>query len=208
MLKRLRNYFLSGLIILAPLFLTVLVLFYLVRLADGFVVNPVFQLLPLGQLDVKSRVIVAKLTIGVAVVLFVTLLGIAAQKFLFRRMLETGESVILGIPVFSRVYRSFKEISQAIFGEKTGIFKRVVFLEYPRKGILAMGFVTLEKPWALTEKVGRDLVSVFVPTPPNPATGFFVFVPREELIDAGVSVEEGIKLCISVGAAAPPTRVL
>ena len=208
MLKKLRNYFLSGLIILAPLFLTVLVLFYLVRLADGFVVNPVFQLLPLEQLDVKSRILAAKLTIGVAVVLFVTLLGVAAQKFLFRRMLEGGESFILGIPVFSRVYRSFKEISQAIFGEKTGIFKRVVFLEYPRKGILAMGFVTLEKPWALTERVGQDLVSVFVPTPPNPATGFFVFVPREELIDAGVSVEEGIKLCISVGAAAPPTRIL
>ncbi len=208
MFKNLRNYFLSGLLILAPLFLTVLVLFYLVRLADGFVVNPVFQLLPLEQLDVASRVLAAKLIIAVAVVLFVTLLGVAAQKFLFRRLLESGESVILGIPVFSRVYRSFKEIAQAIFGEKSGIFKRVVFLEYPRKGIFAMGFVTQEKPWALTDKTGLDLVSVFVPSPPNPATGFFVFVPREELIDANVSVEDGIKLCISGGAAAPSTRML
>ena len=122
-------------------------------------------------------------------------------------MLESGESVILGIPVFNRVYRSFKDISQAIFGEKSGIFKRVVFLEYPRKGLLAMGFVTYEKPWALTDKTGTNLVSVFVPSPPNPATGFFVFAPKEELIDANVSVEEGIKLCISVGAAAPLTRM-
>ena len=207
MLKKLRNYFLSGLLILAPLFLTVLVLFYLVRLADGFVVNPVFQLLPLENLDVESRVWVAKLIIAVAVVLFVTILGIAAQKFLFRRVLESGEAVILGIPVFNRVYRSFKEIAQAIFGEKTGIFKRVVFVEYPRKGVLAMGFVTLDRPWALTEAAGKDLVSVFIPTPPNPATGYFIFVPREELIDAGVSVEEGIKLCISIGAAAPQMRI-
>lgn len=208
MLKKLRNYFLSGLLILAPLFLTVLVLFYLVRLADGFVVDPVFRMLPLEQLDMASRILAAKLIIAVVVVLFVTFLGIAAQKFLFRRVLESGEAVILGIPVFNRVYRSFKEIAQAIFGEKTGIFKRVVFVEYPRKGIFAMGFVTNEKPWALTDKTGKDLVSVFVPSPPNPATGFFVFVPREELLDANVTVEDGIKLCISGGAAAPQTRML
>jgi len=206
MLKRLRNYFLSGLLILAPLFLTVLVLSYLVRLADGFVVNPVFQLLPLQQMDARSRIVAAKLIIAVAVALFITLLGIAAQKFLFRRVLESGEAVILGIPVFNKVYRSFKEIAQAIFGEKTGIFKRVVFVEYPRKGILAMGFVTFEKPWALTDVTGKDLVSVFIPTPPNPATGYFIFVPREELVDAGVSVEEGVKLCVSIGAAAPQMR--
>ncbi len=206
MFKKLRNYFLSGILILAPLFLTVLVLLYLVRLADGFVVNPVFQVLPLEQLDVQSRIVVAKLIIALAVMLFVTLLGLMAQRFLFRRILGGFEGVILGIPVFNMVYRSFKEIAQAIFGEKTGIFKRVVFVEYPRKGILAMGFVTYERPWVLTDVTGKDLVSVFIPTPPNPATGYFIFVPREELVDAGVSVEEGVKLCVSIGAAAPQTR--
>ena len=208
MLKHLRNYFLSGLLILAPLFLTVLVLMYLIRMADGFVVNPVFQLLPLEGLNLQSRVLAAKLIIGVTVILFVTLLGVAAEKFLFRRLLEAGESAILGIPVFSSVYRSFKDISKAIFGEKSGIFKRVVFLEYPRKGIFAMGFVTFEKPWTLTQKTGRDLVSIFIPTPPNPATGYFVFVPVEDTFEAGVTVEEGIKLVISGGAAAPPLRPL
>lgn len=206
MFKSLRNYFLSGLLILAPLFLTVLVLSYLVRLADGFVVNPVFQLLPLKELDVESRILATKLIIALAVVLFVTLLGITAQKFLFRRLLESGESVILGIPVFNRVYRTFKEISRAIFGEKSGIFKRVVFLEYPRNGIYAMGFVTYDKPWLLSEKIGKDLVSVFVPSPPNPATGLFVFVPREQILEADLTVEEGIKLCISCGAVAPSLR--
>lgn len=206
MLKNFRNYFVSGLLTLAPFFLTVLFIGYLVRLADAFVVNPVFRLLP-ADVDMESKTLITKIIIAAAVLLFVTLLGFAAQKFIFKRILESGESVITGIPVFNMVYRSFKDISQAIFGDKSGgIFKRVVFLEYPRKDIYAMGFVTQEKPWALTEKVGKDLVSVFVPSPPNPATGFFIFVPKEDLIDANVTVEEGIRLVISGGAAIPGKR--
>ncbi len=203
MLKQLRTYFISGLLILAPFFLTVLFIGYLVKLADAFVVNPVFRLLP-GEVDMQSRIVLTKVIIASAVFLFVTFLGIAAQKFIFRRILESGESLITNIPIFNNVYRSFKDISQAILGDKSGgLFKRVVFLEYPRKGIYAMGFVTQEKPWALTEKLGRELVSVFVPSPPNPATGFFIFVPKEDLIEANVTVEEGIRLCISGGAAIP-----
>jgi len=208
MLKKLRTYFVSGLLILAPFFLTVLFIGYLVRLADVFVVNPVFQLFP-GDVDIRSRIVLTKIIIALVVLFFVTFLGFAAQKFIFRRILESGESVITGIPVFNKVYRSFKDISQAIFGDKSGgIFKRVVFLEYPSKGIYAMGFVTQEKPWVLTEKIGKDLVSVFVPSPPNPATGFFIFVPKEDLIEINVTVEEGIRLVISGGAAIPNHRKL
>lgn len=203
MLKKLQTYFVSGLLILAPFFLTVLFIGYLIRLADVFVVNPVFQLFPVA-VDVQSRIALTKVIIAAAVLFFVTFLGFAAQRFIFRRILESGESVITGIPVFNKVYRSFKDISQAIFGDKSGgIFKRVVFLEYPRNGIYAMGFVTQEKPWVLTEKIGKDLVSVFVPSPPNPATGFFIFVPKEDLIEINVTVEEGIRLVISGGAAIP-----
>src|SRR3989338_7454734 len=146
MLKKLRTYFVSGLLILAPFFLTVLFIGYLLCLVYAFFVNPVFQFFP-GDVDVRSKVILTKVIIASAVIFFVTFLGFAAQKFIFRRILESGESVITGIPVFNMVYRSFKDISQAIFGDKSGgIFKRVVFLEYPRKGIYAMGFVTSEKP--------------------------------------------------------------
>ena len=206
MLKTFRTYFVSGLLILAPFFLTVLFIGYLIRLADGFVVDPVFRLLP-GEVDVQSKIFLTKFIIAAAVIFFVTVLGFAAQRFIFRRILESGEFVITGIPVFNKVYRSFKDISQAIFGDKSGgIFKRVVFLEYPRKGIYAMGFVTQEKTWALTEKTGKELVSVFVPSPPNPATGFFIFVPKEDLIEVNITVEEGIRLVISGGAAIPNNK--
>jgi uncharacterized membrane protein len=203
MLKTLRTYFVSGLLILSPFFLTVLFIGYLVRLADTFVVNPVFRLLP-GDVDMQSRMWLTKIIIAFVVIFFVTLLGMAAQRFIFRRILESGESLLTNIPVFNKVYRSFRDISHAILGDQSGgLFKRVVFLEYPRPGVYAMGFVTQEKPWALTEKLGKELTSVFLPSPPNPATGFFVFVPKGDLIETSITVEEGIRLCISGGAAIP-----
>ncbi len=205
MFKKLRNYFASGLFILAPFFLTLVFISWLVKLADSFVVNPVFRLLPM-EFDADSKIIVTKLIIAVSVVIFVTLLGIAAQKFIFRKLMQTGEVFISGIPLFNKVYLWFKEISHAFMGEKVGIFKRVVFLEYPRKGLYSMGFVTQDKNWELCDKVEHDLLSVFVPSPPNPATGFFVFVPREELIETSVTVEEGIKMIISGGAALPTKK--
>lgn len=204
MFKHFRSYFVSGLVTLAPLFLTVLVLFYLVRLADAFVVNPVFRLLPF-TFDAPSRALAAKVIIALAVAVFITLLGLAAQKFLFRKILESGEAVILTIPVFNRVYRSFKEISQAIFGDKSGIFKRVVFVEYPRKGVYALGFVTQEKEWKMTE-TPESLLSVFIPNPPNPTTGNVILAPRKDTVETDMSIEEGIRFCISGGAVVPPRR--
>ena len=205
MFKKTRSYFAAGLVLLAPFFLTILFIGYLVKLTDAFVVNPVFHLLPMA-LDAQSKIILAKIVITVSVFVFVTLLGFAAEKYIFRKLLEIGEQVLTGIPVFNRIYLSIREISQAFFGDKSGIFKRTVFLEYPRPGVYALGFVTQEKPWELSEKTGKALVSVFVPSPPNPATGNFVFVPKEGLIETGITVEEGIKLVISGGAALPNSR--
>ena len=203
MLKKFRGHFFSGLVISAPFFLTVLFIGYLVKLTDHFVVNPVFRLLPAGTVDVQSKILLAKVAIFLCVTIFVALLGFAAEKFLLRKVLEAGEAFLKSIPIFSKVYISFRDIAQAFFGDKEGVFKRVVFIEYPRKGLYAMGFVTQEKPWELSEKTGKELVSVFLPHPPNPATGFFVFAPREEIIETRVTVEEGLKLVISGGAALP-----
>ncbi len=206
MLKKFRGHFFSGLVILAPFFLTILFIGYLVKLTDAFVVNPVFRLLPMGSVDVQSKIILAKILIFVCAAVFVACLGFAAEKFILRKILQSGEAFLKSIPIFSKVYISFRDIAQAFFGDKAGVFKRVVFIEYPRKGLYAMGFVTQERPWALSDKTGKTLVSVFVPSPPNPATGFFIFVPKEEIIELDVTVEEGIKLVISGGAALPALK--
>ena len=201
--RKLRGYFLSGLVILAPIFFTVLVLSYLVKLADAFVVNPVFRLLPLDPFGAESRVWAAKVLIALAVVLFVTALGFATREFLVRRLIDFGESVLNAIPVFNRVYRSFKDIAQAMFGGKSGVFKRVVFFQYPSVGVYTMGFVTSEDFPPLTQKTGGEFAAVFIPSPPNPATGYSVLVPKKDLITSEMTIEDGLKYCISCGVAVP-----
>ena len=200
--EKFRSYFAAGLVVLAPLFLSIIFISYLFKLADNFIVNPVFQLLPI-QLEAGFKMILTKIVIALVVILIVAIIGYVTRKFLMVNLFNFGESVLKSIPFFNRIYVLLKDIMEAFFDDKKGLFKRVVFLEYPRKGIYALGFVTQERPWALSEKTGKDVVSVFVPSPPNPATGMFVFAPKEELIEANVSVEEGIKLVISGGAAVP-----
>ena len=206
MLKAFRSHFFSGLVISAPFFLTVLFIGWLVKLMDRLVVNPVFRLLPPGAVDVQSKILLTKIVIFVLVTLFLALLGLAAERLFLRKALSLGESFLKNIPIFSKVYISFKDIAQAFFGDKSGVFKRVVFIEYPRKGLYALGFVTQERPWELSVLTGKELVSVFVPSPPNPATGLFVFVAKEEIIETRVTVEEALKLVISGGAALPALK--
>lgn len=205
MWNRLKTHFASGLLVLGPVFITVLIILYLVRLTDRFVVNPLFQILPI-DVEASFKVFLTKVAIALFVSLAICLIGILAERFFFRRFLQGLEALFLNVPFFSKLYLSVKDIAQAFFGDKSGVFKRVVYLEYPRKGIWALAFVTQERRWDIHEKTGRDMVNVFVPSPPNPATGFFIFVPKEDLMDAGISVEEAIKLVISGGAAVPAPK--
>lgn len=202
MFKHLRQHFISGLLVLAPLFLTTLIIIYLVRLADAFVVNPVFNVLPF-TMDVTFKVVLAKLAIAVVVIVIVTLIGLGAEKIFVKQFMSGAETVLKSIPILNKVYGSIKDIAQAFFGGNKGIFKKVVLVEYPRKGIFALGFVTQDRPWEAGRVTGKELWTVFLPSPPNPATGLFVFVPKEEVIETRLTVEDGIKLVISGGAAIP-----
>lgn len=203
---KLRNHFISGLVVLGPLFVTVLVILYLIGLADAFVVNPLFSILP-WQLDAAWMVLLTKLVIGVVVTTFIALVGYLAKKYVFIKFFESWESILGAIPVFNRLYLSVREIAQAFFGDKSGVFKRVVYIEYPRKDVWALAFVTQEdRRWDIHEKTGKDLLTLFVPSPPNPATGFFVFCRREEIVFSDLTVEEGIRMVISGGTVVPRLR--
>lgn len=202
---KLRHYFATGLLMIGPVFLTLLVVIYLFRLTDRFIVNPVFEILPL-DLDQTAKVLAAKLAIAAVVVAFIVFIGFLAERFIFRRVMGWFDFLLANIPFFNRIYLAIKEIAQAFFGDKSGVFKRVVFVEYPRKGIWAIAFVTSDRRWEIDRRIGREMLTVFVPSPPNPATGFFIFVPKDEAIEAEMSVEEAIKLVISVGAALPAPR--
>lgn len=202
MFKKIRTHFVSGLLVLAPLFITIWVIRYLLRLVDGFIVNPVFGVLPF-KMDAIVVVVLTKFAIAGLVVLFVALIGLGAERLLVKQFLSGAEILLKNIPVFNTVYGSVKEIAQAFFGDKKGVFRKVVFIEYPRKGIYSLGFITQDKRWEADRATGKELYTVFVPSPPNPATGFFVFVPKEEIVETRLTIEDGIKLVISGGAAVP-----
>lgn len=197
-----RTYFIAGLVVLAPFLAATFIITRLFVMADAFIVDPLFRLLPL-EIEMSFKVVLTKLLIAAVVILFVTFVGYATRKFLVGNLFNFGESVLKSIPVFNRIYLFLKDIAQAFFDNKKGAFKRVVFVEFPRKGIYALGFVTQEKPWELSRVTGREIVNVFIPKPPNPAGGYLVLIPREDLIESSLTVEEGIKLIISGGAAVP-----
>jgi len=200
-----KSYFFAGLVLLAPLFLSIIFIGYLFKLADKFVVDPLFQALPL-EMDEEIKIFLTKLLLAALVALFVALIGWATRKFLVKNLFRFGESILKNIPVFNRIYIVLKEITSVFFDDKKGFFKRVVFVEYPRKGLYTLGFVTQDRPWELGKATGRDIVNVFIPHPPNPTAGFLVFVPREDVLEGGITVEEGIKLVISAGGAIPPLK--
>ena len=204
MFKNFRTHFFSGLLVLAPLFLTLVVVGYLLRLTDAFVVNPLFKVLPF-HMDVTFKIFLTKLALGGVVILFVAWIGVGAEKLFVRQFLSGTEMILKSIPVFNKVYGSIKEVAQAFFGDKKGVFKRVVLVEYPRKGVWALGFITQDRQWEAGRVTGKELFTVFVPSPPNPATGCFVFVPKEDVTETALSIEDGIKLVISGGAVIPPT---
>ena len=201
-MKRFRNHFISGLLVLGPLYLSIIFLGYLIRLTDHFVVNPFFALLPF-QVEASFKVVATKLALALFIICFVSVVGWLAERFIFKKIFSDFEGILKNIPIFSNVYSSIREIIQAFFGDKRGIFRRVVYVEYPRKGVWAIAFVTQEKPWEIGAKTGRPMVNVLVPSPPNPATGFFIMVPCDEIIESSMTVEEGIRLVISAGAAVP-----
>jgi uncharacterized membrane protein len=194
-------------LVLAPLFLTTIFINYLVRLADNLIVNPVFHALPV-HLEASFKVVLAKIVIAAVVLAFVTVIGWAAERFLFKQLFDSGESFVESIPIINKIYSSIKDITHALFGEKKGEFARVVFVIYPIPGTYSLGFVTNNKRWEIDDKTGKEMITVFIPSPPNPATGYFIFVEKEKVIESSMTIEEGVRMVISAGAVAPPKKEL
>src|SRR3989338_9204770 len=121
-MNKFRTHFISGLLVLAPLFITVLVIGYLIKITDAFIVNPVFRLLPMSAIDASFQVFLAKMLIGIFVVFFVMLIGVAAERLFFRQFMNIGEGLLKSIPLFNKVYGSVQDIAKAFFGDKKGVF--------------------------------------------------------------------------------------
>ena len=136
--------------------------------------------------------------------LLICMIGFVVTNFLGRRLHSFFEKMILRLPFFKQVYPAIKELSVFLFAKDHPRFKQVVFLEYPRKGLYSLGFLTNDTPKRICEKLRKkEMHNVFLPSSPGPLTGFVLLVPREDLIFSDMSVEQGLRLLVSGGVVNP-----
>lgn len=187
MLKKLRNYFLTGLVIFVPLALTLWIMLVTFNFLDG-ILKPLIR--PLINIPGISFIIL------VLLIIFVGILGTMAWG---RRAVGVMEKSLLKIPFAGGVYKTVKEASDVILTKRAEDFKSIVLVEFPKEGTYAIGFTTASNILEISEKTGKDMINVYVPTTPNPTSGFFIMVPKEDAVFLDMSAEEAFKVILSGG---------
>jgi len=196
---RLRNWFLTGLVVAAPIGITAFLVIWFVDLVDKWFL----PLIPARyQPDTFLPFPVPGLGLPIALILL-TLLGMLTANFLGRRILAIGENMVDRMPVVRNLYGALKQIFETVLAQSETSFRDVGLIEYPRKGIYAIVFITAEAKNEIASRVGTPLVSVFLPTTPNPTSGFLLYVPKDEVQILDMSIEEAAKLIISAGLVEP-----
>lgn len=197
MIKKIRHYFATGLLVSLPIFITVYLIFAVFRFIDnifGKIVN----------IFLKKHLGFSVPGIGIIIgLLIVFAIGFFAANFFGRRLFKALESWFLKFPFIRQIYPAAKQIVDSFMSKEGPAFKKVALVEYPSKGIWSLGFLTNEGFQEAREKTGRDLVHVLIATTPSPLTGYLVLVPREDIRILDISVEDGIKLVVSGGIVKP-----
>jgi len=195
-LARLRNYFFAGLLVLGPLVLTGYVVWRLFVFFDGM----------LGATARGGYIREGGIPgLGLVTVLLIVLVtGMLASNLLGRQVARSVEGALLRVPYLRGLYSTLKQVGEALLSEKRAAFQRVVLVEWPSRGIYAVGFVTAAPSTAVPSRDGKPLTAVFLPNVPNPTTGPLLFYPEEELIATSLTVEQAVKMVISAGVATPP----
>ena len=139
----------------------------------------------------------------VIVIVALIMIGMFATNFLGRYFVRLGESIMDRLPVIRSLYSATKQIFETVFANQSEAFREVVMVEYPRKDMWVLGFLTGKSKGEVQKKTADDLVNIFVPTTPNPTSGFLLFVPEKDVIRMDMTVEEGIKLVVSAGIVTP-----
>ena len=197
----LRSSFLTGIVVIAPVGLTIWLIWTVVGWIDGFV-------LPLVPSNLRPEQYIGINLRGVGLIFFLVftvLVGWIAKGLIGRSLIRWAETLVDRMPVVRSIYSGIKQISETVFAQSERSFEKACMIEYPRKGIWAIGFISTQARGevALQAQVSGDLLSVFVPTTPNPTSGFLLFFPREDVIELDMSIEDAAKLVISAGLVYP-----
>lgn len=204
-MKRLRtslkNCFLTGLLVILPISITVYVIWILIRGMDAILKYIPAKYLPETYLQIHIP------GLGlILVVILVFVVGLLTRNFIGRKIVHLGENIVDRIPLVRILYTGVKQLLEPLFLQKTNGFKRVALIEYPRRGVHVIGFVTGESKGEVQNKTSKDMMNVFVPTTPNPTSGFYILIPEDEVVSLNMSVEDAFKLIISGGIVSPPEK--
>ena len=197
---RIRGYFFAGMLVTAPIAITV----YIALLLISFVDERVFSLIP-PEYNPETYLPFSVPGIGVVLMIVIlTLIGAIAAGYVGKLLLRLSDRLLNRMPIVRSIYGVAKQIVETTISNKSVAFREVVLIEYPRNGIWTIGFLTGRAIDQIAETAGEEtLVNVFVPTTPNPTSGFLLFLPEDEIQRLPLSVEDGIKLVISAGIVVP-----
>ena len=196
-MKRLRNYFISGLLFWVPLALTVLVIKFFLELINNLIPQ---KYLPEAIFNLDTTIPGS----GIILVLIVILItGVLVTNILGRKLVELWEKVLNKIPGFRNVYNVLKKVSDTVFNTSTESFRKAFLIQYPSKGIWVIAFQSGDYRGEAESIIGEEIMNLFVPTTPNPTSGFFVMMAKKDAFELDMSVEEAFKLVISAGVVTP-----
>ncbi|MGB0900615.1 DUF502 domain-containing protein [Halocynthiibacter sp.] len=200
----LRASFLTGLVVIAPIFLTAWLIWNLVGWIDSWVLPFVpAELMPEQYIGINLR------GLGVIIFLiFTAIVGWMAKGLFGRSLLGMGERIVDRMPVVRSIYNGLKQIAETVFSQADNTFKKACLIEYPRKGLWAIAFISTSAKGEIKKDIPEDddIMSVFLPTTPNPTSGFLLFVPRKDIVELEMTVEDAAKLVISAGLVYPNSK--
>lgn len=194
-----RKYVIAGLLVWMPLGITFLVIRAIVGLLDRTLL-----LLPdMYQPDNLLGIHIPGFGVLLAALLVLTT-GMVVANFLGKRLIAAWEHLLARIPLVRSLYAGIKQIMEAVLATDAKSFRKVLLIEYPRKGVWSLAFMTSDNLGEVQAKTQSEVISVFIPTTPNPTSGFILMVPKEDAIELDMAVEDGLKMIISLGVAVPP----
>jgi uncharacterized membrane protein len=200
--SKLKKIFITGLAVIIPIGLTLYILFFLIDTMDN--------LLKIVPIRYQPEVLLGFRIPGLGIIVTVILIficGLITKSYFGYKIVSSGEDLVDKIPFVRSIYQSIKQVSDSMFTDRLSGFKKVVLVEFPRKGIYTLGFVTGVPGPEIRSKVGQNCISVFLPTTPNPTSGYLVILPDDDLIQVDMSVEEALTYIISVGIVTASDRL-
>lgn len=200
--QRLRGYFFAGILVTAPISITLYVSWVMINFID----NKVTPLIP-ARYNPQTYLPFEVPGVGlVALILGLTVVGMLTTGFFGRFMISMSEHLLNRMPVVRNLYSAVKQILETVLAQQSNAFREAVLVEYPRRGLWAIAFITGRTEGEVQSLTKEETVNIFLPTTPNPTSGFLLFVPKRDLVPLSMSVEEAIKMVISGGIVTPPDR--